>query len=85
MTGAPEAALAREQRMCYSAIALVTDMDAGAESGSGVGQEDVFALFRANLEHLTGLLTAAVAGLPDPTGCACSTWADALELTYDTP
>jgi 5'-methylthioadenosine phosphorylase len=85
MTGAPEAALAREQRMCYSAIALVTDMDAGAEGGSGVGQEEVFALFRANLERLTGLLTAAVAGLPDPTGCGCSRWADDLELTYDTP
>ncbi len=47
MTGTPEAALARELRMCYSAIALVTDMDAGAESGEGVGQEEVFALFRA--------------------------------------
>ncbi len=30
MTGHPEAALAREMRQCYSAIALVTDMDAGA-------------------------------------------------------
>ncbi len=66
MTGAPEAALAREMRQCYAAIALVTDMDAGAESGEGVGQEQVFALFRANLERLTGLLTATIAGLPDP-------------------
>lgn len=85
MTGAPEAALAREMRMCYAAIALVTDMDAGAESGAGVGQEEVFALFRANLERLTGLLTDAVAGLPDPEGCSCSTWADGIELTYDVP
>jgi 5'-methylthioadenosine phosphorylase len=85
MTGAPEAALAREMRMCYSAIALVTDMDAGAESGSGVGQEEVFALFRANLERLTGLLTATVAGLTDPDGCPCTTWADGLELTYEVP
>ncbi len=73
MTGAPEAALAREQRLCYAAIALVTDMDAGAESGSGVGQEEVFALFRANLERLTGLLTAAVEGAAGPRGCSCST------------
>lgn len=85
MTGAPEAALAREQRMCYAAIALVTDMDAGAESGAGVSQEEVFALFRANLDRLTGVLAAAVAGLPDPAGCACSTWAEGMELTYDTP
>ena len=66
MTGSPEAPLARELGMCYVAIALVTDMDAGAENGGGVGQEEVFALFRANLERLTGLLTDAVAGLPDP-------------------
>ena len=33
MTGMPEASLARELRMCYASIALVTDMDAGAESG----------------------------------------------------
>jgi 5'-methylthioadenosine phosphorylase len=85
MTGAPEAALAREMCMCYSAIALVTDMDAGAESGDGVGQEEVFALFKANLERLTGLLSDVIATAPDPTGCACSSWSDGLELTYDVP
>ena len=85
MTGAPEAALAREMRLCYASIALVTDMDAGAESGEGVGQAEVFALFRSNLERLTGLLGDAIAGLPDPTGCSCSTWADGIDPTYDIP
>jgi 5'-methylthioadenosine phosphorylase len=85
MTGHPEAALAREMRQCYAPIALVTDMDAGVEAGAGVGQEEVFALFRANLARLTGLLTDTIAGLPDPEGCSCSTWADGLELTYDVP
>ena len=85
MTGAPEAALARELRMCYAALALVTDMDAGADDGQGVGQAEVFALFRKNLERLTGLLTATVAELPDPDGCTCSTWADGIELTYELP
>lgn len=85
MTGAPEAALAREMRQCYAAIALVTDMDAGAESGEGVGQEQVFALFKANLERLTALLTSAISALPDPDGCGCSTWADDVEVTYDIP
>jgi 5'-methylthioadenosine phosphorylase len=85
MTGMPEASLARELRMCYSSLALVTDMDAGAESGSGVGQDEVFALFRANLERLTGVLTRAISGLPDPDGCTCSTWADGIDLTYDIP
>ncbi len=85
MTGAPEAALAREMRMCYSPIALVTDMDAGAESGEGVGQDEVFALFKANLERLTGLLHDTIAAAPDPEGCPCSTWAEGLSLTYDVP
>jgi 5'-methylthioadenosine phosphorylase len=85
MTGAPEAALAREMRQCYAAIALVTDMDAGAESGHGVGQEQVFAMFKANLERLTSILTDAISALPDPDGCSCSTWADDVDLTYDIP
>lgn len=85
MTGAPEAALAREMGQCYAALALVTDMDAGAESGEGVGQEEVFALFRANLERLTGLLATAVEALPDPDGCACGSWWDGMDLTYEVP
>lgn len=85
MTGAPEAALAREMGQCYAPLALVTDMDAGAESGQGVGQEEVFALFRANLERLTGLLAAAIEALPDPDTCACGSWWDGVELTYDVP
>lgn len=85
MTGAPEAALAREMGICYASLALVTDMDAGAETGDGVDQEAVFALFRANLARLTGLLESAIGSLPDPTGCTCSSWADGLELTYEVP
>ncbi|HXH78435.1 S-methyl-5'-thioadenosine phosphorylase [Nocardioides sp.] len=85
MTGAPEAALAREMGQCYAPLALVTDMDAGAESGQGVGQAEVFALFKVNLGRLTGLLERAVAELPEPGGCACGTWSDGLELTYEVP
>ncbi len=85
MTGHPEAVLARELRQCYAAIALVTDMDAGVETGTGVGQEEVFALFAANLDRLRGLLAATIAAAPDPAGCTCATWADDLTLTYDMP
>jgi 5'-methylthioadenosine phosphorylase len=60
-------------------------MDAGAETGSGVGQAEVLARFGENLDRLTGLLAAAVAALPDPDGCTCSTWADGIELTYELP
>lgn len=85
MTGHPEAVLAREMRQCYAAVALVTDMDAGVESGEGVGQEEVFALFARNIDRLKALLATAIATLPDPTGCTCSTWADGIDLTYDLP
>jgi len=85
MTGHPEAVLARELRMCYSAVALVTDMDAGAEQGESVGEAEVYALFKANLERLTGLLTSAIDALPDPEGCSCSAWADGLDLSYEIP
>jgi 5'-methylthioadenosine phosphorylase len=85
MTGHPEAVLAREMRQCYVSIALVTDLDAGVEAGSGVSQEEVFALFAANLERLRTMLTDTVATLPDPDGCSCSSWAEGLELTYDVP
>jgi len=85
MTGHPEAVLAREMRQCYAAIALVTDMDAGVETGAGVGQEEVFALFAQNLDRLRTLLADTIATLPDPEGCPCSTWADEIELTYEVP
>jgi len=85
MTGHPEAVLAREMQMCYSAIALVTDMDAGVETGEGVGQAEVFAMFARNIDRLKGLLTRVVTDLPDPDGCGCATWADGIDLTYDVP
>jgi 5'-methylthioadenosine phosphorylase len=85
MTGAPEAALARELRMCLATIALITDMDAGAEPEQGVHQQDVFALFAANTERLKGLLADVIADLPDPSGCTCDTWAEGIDLTYEIP
>jgi len=85
MTGQPEASLAREMCLCYAAIALVTDMDAGVVEGEGVDQEEVFARFAENLERLKSLLGKVIGDLPDPSGCACSTWVDGLELTYGLP
>ena len=82
MTGAPEAALARELRLCYAAVAVVSDMDAGADSGEGVGQAEVFALFAQSLDRLRVVLEQVVAAAPSPDGCTCSSWADDLDLTY---
>ena len=60
MTGYPEAVLARELEMCYAAIALVTDLDAGIEAGAGVTTVDVFAEFQRNLVPFKKLLHEAI-------------------------
>jgi 5'-methylthioadenosine phosphorylase len=85
MTSHPEAVLARELRICYAALALVTDLDAGVAAGEGVGEAEVYALFAANLDRLGAVLTAAIKALPDPDGCTCATWADGLHLAYQVP
>jgi 5'-methylthioadenosine phosphorylase len=73
MTGHPEAVLARELAICYTAIALVTDLDAGVEGDHGVTQEEVFRVFGENTARLRTLLLAAVAELPavDQLTCPC--------------
>lgn len=64
MTGHPEAVLARELELCYAPIALVTDLDAGIESGAGVKAVDVFAEFQKNIEPLKALVRTAIASAP---------------------
>ena len=60
MTGYPEAVLARELEMCYAAIALVTDLDAGVRAGEGVKAVEVFAQFERNMELFKELVRAAI-------------------------
>ena len=72
MTGHPEAILARELAVCYTAIALVTDLDAGVEGDHGVTQEEVFRVFGENIERLRGLLFEVLAGLSTERGCGCA-------------
>ena len=59
MTGVPEAALARELALCYTSIALVTDLDAGLEHGEGVTHDEVLRVFAANIEKVRDLLLDA--------------------------
>ncbi len=63
MTGFPEAALARELALCYTCIALVTDLDAGVEEGHGVTHNEVMAVFAQSIEQLKCLLDL---GRPHP-------------------
>ncbi|KAA1252079.1 S-methyl-5'-thioadenosine phosphorylase [Mycobacterium simiae] len=60
MTGYPEAILARELELCYAAIALVTDVDAGVAFGDGVKAAEVYAGFGENVELLKELVKAAI-------------------------
>ena len=60
MTGYPEAVLASELEICYAAIALVTDLDAGIAAGEGVKAVDVFAQFEKNMELFKKLVREAI-------------------------
>ncbi|WP_040833637.1 S-methyl-5'-thioadenosine phosphorylase [Nocardia brevicatena] len=69
MTGHPEAVLARELEMCYAAVALVTDLDAGVAEGEGVRAVDVFAEFERNIVPFKALIRRAVAAVGDTETC----------------
>jgi 5'-methylthioadenosine phosphorylase len=71
MTGQPEATLARELSLCYTAVALVTDMDAGISGGPVVTQQDALAVFRSSLRAMRELLATAVGLLPARRTCSC--------------
>ena len=78
MTGHPEAVLARELALCYTAIALVTDLDAGVDGGSGVNQAEVFRVFADNTARLRDLLFDVVGALPLERSCACGAALDGI-------
>lgn len=71
MTGHPEAVLARELALCYTTMALVTDLDAGAESGEGVSHAEVLQAFAKNVGRLREVLFETVTELPKEPRCGC--------------
>jgi 5'-methylthioadenosine phosphorylase len=85
MTGHPEAVLARELALCYTTLALVTDLDAGVDGGHGVTQEEVFAVFAENTDRLRPVLLDAVAALPAERDCPCVHALDGLDLPVKLP
>ncbi len=85
MTGHPEAVLARELAVCYTAVALVTDLDAGVEAAGAVTAQEVFRVFAANVERLRALVTAVVAGLPAEPECGCQHALDGLDVSSALP
>jgi len=85
MTGMPEAAIARELALCYTAAAVVTDLDAGAESGAGVTMTEVFRIFATSVERLKTVLAQAVAALPHDDDCPCRHSLDGMTLPFALP
>ncbi len=74
MTQYPEAALVREQEMCYLNISLVTDYDAGLEGDpkvKPVSHGEVIRVFEENVGKLRGLITEIAKSLPEKRGCGC--------------
>lgn len=84
MTGMPEAAIARELALCYTSVAVVTDLDAGFEDGEGVTQTEVFTTFSRSLERLKSLLALAVDELPAG-DCVCRHSLDGMNLPFPLP
>jgi 5'-methylthioadenosine phosphorylase len=86
MTGVPEASLARELALCYTALALVTDHDAGVDGGAPVTHEEVLRVFAANVSALRDNLFAVIGALPaQRDGCACAAVLDGLPVPYPLP
>jgi 5'-methylthioadenosine phosphorylase len=73
MTGHPEAVLARELGLCYTSLTLVTDLDAGADTGEGVSHEEVLDVFAANVGRMRDVLFDVLGALPENSerNCLC--------------
>jgi len=85
MTGYPEAVLARELALCYTAVALVTDLDAGLQATDAVTQDEVFSVFAANTDRMRDLLLRTVAALDPERHCPCSHALDGIRPPVDLP
>jgi 5'-methylthioadenosine phosphorylase len=71
MTNLPEAKLAREAEMCYSAVALVTDYDVWKDDEE-VNVEKVIANLVSNTANVKKLLTSVAPKLERQRTCECA-------------
>jgi len=75
MTLVPEVSLAREARMCYLTIAMVTDYDCWKE-GWRVTAGEVVKTMASNVEKVQKLLARVLPAIPDERGCRCANYLD---------
>jgi len=70
MTGMPEACLARELELCYSAISVVTNYAAGIRKERLTVSEVMDTMNKAS-KKLNRLVSLAVSLIPEKRGCTC--------------
>jgi 5'-methylthioadenosine phosphorylase len=80
MTNLPEAKLAREAEICYSAVALVTDYDVWKDDEQ-VNVEKVIANLIANTANVKQLLKTVVSKLARQRACECASALQFARLT----
>jgi 5'-methylthioadenosine phosphorylase len=71
--------------MCYAAIALVTDVDAGVHVGAGVRAVDVFAEFERNIGPFKALIHEAIDRVASDRVCTHCLAHEGVELPFDLP
>ena len=82
MTQYPEAVLLRELGICCSAIAIVTDYDAGVDDRPDVGsvtQDDVYAAFAAAMPVTRQIIIDVLGAMPGERSCDCADATNGLE------
>jgi len=71
MTTVPEAVLAREAGICYSAIAMVTDYDCWHESEESVTLNKVLATMKKNADNVLKLILESIPKIHPAENCFC--------------
>jgi len=90
MTGMPEASIARELAMCFTTVALVTDLDAGVDGAEAVTHDEVLKVFARSIDSMKSVMKATIVALPttddDATAtCPCRRSLDGLKLPITLP
>jgi 5'-methylthioadenosine phosphorylase len=73
MTALPEAKLAREAEICYTVLAIVTDLDCWHPDYESVTTEMIFANLQKGVDAAKKVLRLATPRIPQKRDCVCAT------------
>jgi len=83
MTQSPEAVLAREAGLCYTALGLVTDYDAAVDESPDIRPVEmahVFEMLERTVDQTRTVLRTMIPAVPETRGCSCPAPAPAGSL-----